>query len=140
MKQSSFYDNYLINSKNVYTFKTKDGLLKKLNKIETREYCSCFSGQTLDFNNEEFKGCSISAIFGGVKCDLKKAIINSDVVINANSIFGGITIYVPEDVNVKINSTSIFGGVTDERKNKTKDAKNTIYIDANSMFGGIEIK
>lgn len=34
MKQSSFYDNYLINSKNVYTFKTKDGLLKKLNKIE----------------------------------------------------------------------------------------------------------
>lgn len=114
--------------------------IKRLNKTETKEYCSCFSGQTIDFNNEEFTGCSISAVFGGVKLDLKKAIIKDDVVINANSIFGGITIYVPEDVNVKIGSTSIFGGVSDERKNKTNDAKYTIYINATSMFGGVEIK
>lgn len=114
--------------------------IKKLNKTKTKEYCSCFSGQNLDFNNEEFIGCSISAVFGGVKCDLKNAIIKDDVIINANSIFGGITIYVPDDVNVKINSTSIFGGVSDERKNKTKDNEHTIYVNATSMFGGIEIK
>ena len=114
--------------------------IKKLNKTETKEYCSCFSGQTIDFNGEKFMGCSISAIFGGVKCDLKNAIIKDDVVINANSIFGGITIYVPEDVNIKISSTAVFGGVSDERKNKTKDAKYTIYINATTMFGGIEIK
>lgn len=114
--------------------------IKKLNKAETKEYCSCFSGQTIDFNNEEFIGCSISAVFGGVKCDLRNAIINSDVVINATSIFGGITIYVPEGVNVKISSTSIFGGVSDERKNKTKDSEHTIYVNTTSMFGGIEIK
>ena len=114
--------------------------IKKLNKTEAKEYCSCFSGQTIDFNNEEFTGCSISAVFGGVKCDLKKAVIKEDTVINASSIFGGITIYVPEDVNVKISSTSIFGGVSDERKNKTKDNEHTIYINATSLFGGIEIK
>ena len=114
--------------------------IKKLNKTETKEYCSCFSGQTIDFNNEEFKGCTISAIFGGAKCDLKNAIIKNDVVINATSIFGGITIYVPEGVNVKISSTSIFGGVSDERKNKTKNNEYTIYINTTSMFGGIEIK
>lgn len=114
--------------------------IKKLNKTETKEYCACFSGQTIDFSNEEFTGCSISAVFGGVKCNLKKAIIKNDVVINANSIFGGITIYVPEDVNVKISSTCIFGGVSDERKNKTNDAQYTIYINATSMFGGMEIK
>lgn len=114
--------------------------IKKLNKTETKEYCSCFSGQTIDFNNEEFKGCTISAIFGGAKCDLKNAIIKNDVVINATSIFGGITIYVPENVNVKISATSIFGGVSDERKNKTKNNEYTIYINTTSMFGGIEIK
>ena len=114
--------------------------IKKLNKTDTKEYCSCFSGQTIDFNNEEFAGCTISAIFGGVKCDLKNAIIKNDVVINATSIFGGITIYVPENVNVKISSTSIFGGVSDERKNKTKNNEYTIYINTTSMFGGIEIK
>lgn len=114
--------------------------IKKLNKTEQKEYCSCFSGQTIDFNNEEFKGCTISAIFGGAKCDLKNAIIKNDVVINATSIFGGITIYVPENVNVKISATSIFGGVSDERKNKTKNNEYTIYINTTSMFGGIEIK
>ena len=114
--------------------------MKKLNKKETKEYCSCFSGQTIDFQNEEFLGCSISAVFGGIKCDLKDSIIKEDVIINANSIFGGITIYVPDDVIVKISSTSIFGGVSDERKNKPSKAKHTIYINTTSIFGGIEIK
>ena len=114
--------------------------IKKLNKTDTKEYCSCFSGQTINFDNEEFMGCSISAIFGGVKCDLRNTIIKNYVVINATSIFGGITIYVPEGVNVKITSTSIFGGVSDERKNKTNNNEHTIYIDTTSMFGGIEIK
>ena len=62
------------------------------------------------------------------------------MIINASAIFGGITIYVPENVNVKITSTSMFGGVSDERKLKNKDAKHTIYINATSVFGGVEIK
>lgn len=114
--------------------------IKKLNKKDAKEYCSCFSGQTIDFDKEEFKGCALSAIFGSVKCDLRNSIIKEDIVINATSIFGGIDILIPEDVNVKINSTSIFGGVSDERKNKTKDAKYTIYINATAMFGGVELK
>lgn len=114
--------------------------IKKLNKNDAKEYCACFSGQDIDFDNEEFKGASISAIFGGVKCDLRNAIIKEDVVINATSIFGGITIYIPDGVNVKISSTSIFGGVSDERKNRTKDSEYTIYVNTTSMFGGVEIK
>ena len=114
--------------------------IKKLNKSDSKEYCACFSGQTVDYSNENFKGCSLTAVFGGVKCNLKDAIIDEDVVINASSIFGGITIYVSEDVNVKITSTPIFGGVSDERKKKNKDKSVTIYINATSMFGGIEIK
>ena len=114
--------------------------IKKLNKNESREYCSTFGGQNIDFTNEEFTGWSLSAVFGGVKCDLRNSIIKEDVVINASAIFGGITIYVPSDVNVKISSTPIFGGVSDERKKTEKKAKNTIYINATSMFGGVEIK
>lgn len=114
--------------------------ITNLNKTETKEYCSCFSGQTVDFDKEEFKGCTLSAIFGSVKCDLRNSIIKEDVVVNATSIFGGIDILVAEDVNVKINSTSIFGGISDERKSKTKDAKHTIYVNGTAMFGGVEIK
>ena len=114
--------------------------INNLKKNETKEYYACFSGQTINFNNEEFKGCSINAVFGGIKCDLKESIIKEDTVINVSSIFGGTTIYVPKNVNIKINSTPIFGGVSDERKNKTKDNEHTIYVNATSMFGGIEIK
>ena len=114
--------------------------IKKLNKTDGKEYCSCFSGQTINFDKEEFKGCTLTAVFGGVKCDLKDAIIKEGVVINASSIFGGISIYVPDDVNVKISSTSIFGGTTDERKRKENDRTYTIYVNATALFGGIEIK
>lgn len=119
--------------------KVKDEI-KKLNKTNEKEYCATFSSQNLDFNNEKFDGSDLNAIFGGVKCNLEKSKISEDVVINACAIFGGITIYVPDDVNVKVTSTSIFGGVSDERKNKKDDSKTTIYINATCMFGGVEIK
>lgn len=114
--------------------------IKKLNKNDLKECCACFSSQDLDFSNEEYKGSSLTAVFGGIKCNLKDAVIKEDVVINTTSIFGGITIYVPKDVNVKVSSTSIFGGVSDERKDKIKDSKYTIYVNATTMFGGVEIK
>ena len=114
--------------------------IKKLNQEGGKEYCATFTGQDIDFSNEVFDGCSLTAVFGGVKCDLRNAIIKEDVLIHTSAIFGGITILVPSDVQVKINSTPIFGGVSDDRKVKNKEAKATIYIQATSMFGGVEIK
>lgn len=119
--------------------KIKDEI-KKLNKNNDKEYAATFSSQDLDFSNEKFNGCDLNAVFGGVKCNLVNSKINEDIVINASAIFGGITIFVPDDVNVKITSTPIFGGVSDERKNKKVDSKVTIYINATCMFGGVEIK
>ena len=114
--------------------------IKKIAKNNNEEYCATFSAQQLDFSGEKFMGGKLLAVFGGIKCDLKDSIIKEDVVIDCSAIFGGITIYVPDNVNVKISSTSIFGGTEDERKHKSKDNKITIYINANALFGGIEIK
>lgn len=119
--------------------KVKDEI-KKLNKNNDKEYAATFGSQNLDFSNEKFNGCDLNAIFGGFKCNLVNSKISEDVIVNASAIFGGITIFVPDDVNVKVTSTSIFGGVTDERKNKKVDSKVTIYINATCMFGGVEIK
>lgn len=125
--------------KDAFNSKIKEEI-KKLNKSGNKEYSATFSGQDLDFSNEEFSGCTLNAVFGGVKCDLREAIIKEDALINASSIFGEITILVPNDVNVKIRSTAVFGGVSDERKKKTKDGQITIYVEATTVFGGIEIK
>lgn len=116
--------------------------IKKLNKkrSDKNSYCATFSGQSVNFDGEEFTGCDLNAIFGGVKCDLRKAKINGDVVINASSIFGGIDIYVPSNVKVKIKSTSIFGGVENKASTKDDDKCPTIYINGTALFGGIEVK
>ena len=114
--------------------------IKKLNKKNLKEYCVTFAGQNIDFDNEKFDGCSLNAVFGGIKCDLNGAIIKEDTVIDVSAIFGSVTILVPKNVNIKISSTPIFGGVSDDRKNKGKESKVTLYINANCMFGGVEIK
>lgn len=113
--------------------------ISKLNNKDKAEYCACFSGQKLDFTEEEFKNTELTAIFGGINCNLKNAKIKQDVVITTCAIFGGIDIYIPNDVNVKVNQTSIFGGVDNKIQN-SKDNKKTIYIKANCLFGGVDIK
>lgn len=112
--------------------------IDKLNKERKNEneYCSTFSNQTINID-EEFKGCELTSVFGGIKLDLTDAKINEDIVINTTSIFGEITINVPSNVKVKVKSTSIFGGVTN--KNNEKDG-NVIYINSFCLFGGVEIK
>lgn len=114
--------------------------ISKGKKSETKEYYATFGVQKLNYNAEKFDGCELNAIFGGVECDLREAVMEEDVIINATAIFGGITIYVPQNINVKITSTVLFGGVSDERKKEIKNGKYTIYVNATSIFGGIEIK
>lgn len=114
--------------------------MKKVNNKDSKEYCAIFSSQQFNMANEEFKGCELNCVFGGIDIDLRDAKIKNDAIINASAIFGGIEIIVPENVNVKIVSNSIFGGTSDERKNKTTNEKITLYINATAIFGGIDIK
>ena len=116
--------------------------INKINKANNRdnEYCATFSSQNVCFE-EEFKGANLTSVFGGVKCDLRKAIIRENQVINCSAIFGGIDIDIPENVKVKIKSNSIFGGISNKRKEVSKDKdEKTIYINTTIMFGGIDIK
>ena len=112
--------------------------IDELNKSNKEEFYATFSGQKLNFAGDEFKGVSLNAIFGGIDLDLKNANIVEDKIINATSVFGGINIFVPENVNIQVKSTSIFGGVNNKTKNK--DEQPTIYVKAFCLFGGVDIK
>lgn len=116
--------------------------IKKLNENnkEGKSYCATFGGQNVNFDEEKFTGADVNAIFGGVKLDLKNAIIDQDVVINASAIFGGIDIYVPKNVKVKTKSVPIFGGVNNKANISPDEKSYTIYINGTAIFGGIEIK
>lgn len=99
-----------------------------------------FSGQNMNFDGEVFEGAELNAIFGGVKCDLTRAVIQKDCLIKATAIFGGVTILLPEHVNVKIKSNSLFGGVSDKSHRRAKENTFTVYINGTCMFGGVDIK
>ena len=109
----------------------------KLEGKEIKSGCAAFSGCDLNYDGEVFEGTELTAVFGGVECDLKNAIIEKDCAIKVTTIFGGIDIMVPDHVNVKVSSNCIFGGVS----NKTaihKDAP-TIYVNGICIFGGVDI-
>ena len=118
--------------------------LRRVIKINVKTgdaQCSAvFSGKDVNFDGIEFTGADLSAIFGGVDCDVSKAIITSDACINASAIFGGIDIIVPKGANVKISSVSVFGGVTEETHREKIDNAPTIFINATCIFGGIDVK
>ena len=99
-----------------------------------------FSGEKMTFSGEEFHGAELNAVFGGVECDLRNAIIGQDCVIQASAIFGGIDIYVPTNVNIKVSSNSIFGGVSNKTANFHDELAPTLYVKCNCMFGGVDIK
>ena len=116
--------------------------IHKLNEgaDEKDELVAAFSGQKAKVE-KEFKSKSVCAAFGGIDLDLSKAGIKKEAVVNAKAFFGGVTIIVPDGVKVETCSSSLFGGVSDKRKNtEVKDGAPTLYVNANCMFGGVEIK
>lgn len=120
-----------------------DKEIEKINK-NNKNSNGCraiFSEQNIIFDDEKFNGINLTAIFCSIKCDLRKSKIDKDVVINANSIFGGIDIYVPENIKVNIKSSAILGEVDENRKNKISNDKSlTIYVNDNCVLGEIDIK
>ncbi len=103
-------------------------------------HAATFSSNRVIVPNMKYDGGELDAIFGGVTIDLRGAIIDENIIINATSIFGGIDIYLPNHVKVKVNSTSFFGGVGNKVRRQTHDGCPTVYVNAICMFGGVDIK
>ena len=101
---------------------------------------AAFSGQDIRFDNEIFKGAELTAVFGGIKCDLRNAVFEGDTVINACCIFGGADILLPENVNIKVNSNSLFGGIDSKKHQNSKDNQYTVYLNGTCIFGGVDVK
>jgi predicted membrane protein len=97
-----------------------------------------FSGSEINYSGQSFTGTELTAIFGGIDCDLRGAIIEKDCRIQITSVFGGIDLYMPENVNVSTNVTGIFGGA--DSKVSHKHDGPTVYIEGVCIFGGVDIQ
>lgn len=103
-----------------------------------------FSGTEKTITSQNFRGGKITSIFGGSEINLSQANLSPERNnIEVVSIFGGSTLIVPPDWDVKVNVTAVFGGFSDKRYKRTgveKDATKLLNVQGVVIFGGGEIK
>ena len=108
------------------------------------DYVHVFSGGERQIVSENFRGGKVTAIFGGSEIDLTKAKLAPGVSeLEIACVFGGTTIIVPDEWNVKIDVVPILGGFGDSRKlipGRTVDPSRQLVIKGAVVFGGGEVK
>ena len=105
---------------------------------------SIFGGGTKNFSSRNFTGGKLTAIFGGSDIHLENcALAHGKNELDLFVMFGGYTIYVPQDWNVIIDLVPIFGGFSDKRikdPNRVYEDEKVLIIKGMVLFGGGEIK
>jgi len=100
-----------------------------------------FGGIERTVRSDNFRGGKIVAIFGGSKVNLNHVTLSPGPnVLEMVCIFGGSTLMVPADWNVKLEVISIFGGMGDKRPPMPVDMNKTLIIKGVVLFGGGELK
>lgn len=99
-----------------------------------------FSGCETNYTGKEFFGAELTAVFGGVDCDLRGAIIKNDCYIEVVAAFGGVEIFLPDNVNLEIESTAIFGETENKRPIAHIENAPTVFVRSFAVFGGVDIK
>lgn len=92
------------------------------------------------YDNQLYTGENYDVTFNRLILDLSKAYLNEETNITISTLFGGVDLYLPDDVNIQIQSSNFLGGVDlHKRENKIENTK-VIYLNARCIFGGINIK
>lgn len=101
-----------------------------------------FSGGRKVITDPSFGGGSILNIFGGLELDLRQTSLKDEVtVIECLNIFGGLSLIVPPDWEIKTETISILGGFADKRTEVTASEMNRkLLIKGVNLFGGGEFK
>jgi predicted membrane protein len=104
-----------------------------------------FSGQNRVVVSKDFKGGTVTAIFGGADYNLIQADFQDKIELDVTCIFGGVEIILPANWDVRLEmGTIIMGGVTDKRPvellSNAGNSEKIFVLKGTCIFGGIEIR
>ena len=99
-----------------------------------------YGGDEYVYRGETFHGARLDAFCGGIRMDLREAVIIEDEEIDIHTFFGGIELFVPTHVNVVVKSRSFIGGVGNHATHTADPKAPTIHIVASNFIGGVDVK
>ena len=103
-----------------------------------------FGGDSKKVSSYNFKGGQISVICGGLEMDLTNCTLSKEAnVITVNVMFGGLSLMVPREWNVRSEAIPVMAGIEDEinsYKDHYVDPAAELIIRGNVFMGGLEIK
>ena len=99
-----------------------------------------YGGDEYIYKGEPFHGARLDAFCGGIRLDLREAVITEDEEIDIHTFMGGVELLVPNTVNVVTKSRSFIGGVGSEAHSNAKDGAPCLHIVASNILGGVSIK
>ena len=99
-----------------------------------------FGADEYVYHGEVFHGARLDAFCGGLRLNLRDAVISEDEEIDIHTYLGGVELFVPANVNVVVKSRSFIGGVGNETAGRAIPGAPTIYITASNFLGGVNIK
>jgi hypothetical protein len=131
---SLIFQSYWPGTRGDFSGLTSDGGFRSVN---------VFGGTDRKFRDQNFKGGSVFACFGGFQLDFTQAEIQGDAaLIEASAIFGGGEIRVPLTWNVIMEGSGVFGGYEDSTQHVAIEGKpaKTLVVRGVAVFGGVEVK
>ena len=99
-----------------------------------------YGGDEYIYKGEPFHGARLDAFCGGIRLDLREAVITEDEEIDIHTFCGGIELFVPAHVNIEVKSRSFIGGVGNHAIHTADKKAPTIHIVASNFLGGVDIK
>lgn len=113
---------------------------KNVSFEEVLDVTAIFGGIKKNVVSKVFKGGDIVSIFGGCEINLSQADFDKQVKIDAVQIFGGCTLIIPPNWQVRSESVTIFGGIDDKRERMSDKPDKVLILEGFTLFGGIELK
>jgi len=110
-------------------------------KEDVVDVASIFGGTKRIVLSKNFKGGEVVSVFGGADINLTQADFKDPVKLEIVAIFGGCTLVVPSNWEIRSETVVIMGAIDDKRDAAAvANPEKVLILEGTVMFGGIEIK